>query len=102
KRVLIIGKDDKVWKVGLGLRGVHSVFSRSNDDSRLTSIELIVMCFELTQLDHAKRSPSSAEEDDRVALASHQIAFGNDRSIASAGGQVRTRPPNGHPPRVLR
>jgi len=87
--VLIVSDNQKVWKIGLSALGVRRVLSRGDDDASLTSIEIIVMRFELTQLDHAKRSPPSTEEDNRAVLGPRKIAVCEDGPICSRGGEVR-------------
>jgi len=94
--VFAVSDDYEVGKIGLGLFGVPSVFSGGNDHSGLTSVELIVVRFELTQLDHAKRSPSSAEEDNCAVLGPGKIAFRKGRSIGPLAGEVGKRTTHGH------
>ena len=68
--------DFQMWKIGLGGAGGCRVVVGDGDDLNISFGEVVVMRFELTELDHADRSPPAAEEDQRRALASLEILLG--------------------------
>lgn len=71
-----IGQDDQVRKIDLGLPSVVGPFQRSDDDASIMPGKVCVTAFELTQLDHAGRSPPAAEEDEDVRLIAEEIGIG--------------------------
>jgi len=66
----LVREHEEVRKLGLRLLGVVGPFHRNHDHARIAAGEVLVVTLELTQLDHAVGSPTSAEKDHCAILRS--------------------------------
>ncbi len=91
ERLVRVRNDGEVLKLVLRVLAVFEVIKGSGDDADPSGLELVVMCFELTQLDPADRSPSPAEKDeDRVSLAL-EVGAGEGAAVGPRGAELRKR-----------
>src|SRR5262245_2814961 len=91
ERLVRVRNDGEVLKLVLRVLAVFEVIKGSGNDADPSALELIVMCFELTQLDPADRSPSPAKKDeDRVSLA-FEVGAGEGTAVDQGGAELRKR-----------
>jgi hypothetical protein len=82
---LRVGDDLEMGELGLGLLGGWLILERNDDHTNLAVGELLRVRFELTQLDHAHRSPAAAKEGQHAPRAVAQVLIG-ERSTVGVGG----------------
>jgi len=79
-----------VLKILLCAGAVGEVIERNGDDADPSGIELFVMCFELTQLEFADRSPPAAEKDEGRVLFALEVGASEGLAVVGpCGAELR-------------